>query len=328
MKALIKKKNILLLIIIIFIILFSFGLKLYNIKKINDASPDWRASDYRQIDKVIRFGYSKQNILVEMEVDKKIWPLSLVKEEQRKVDNKIYRLEGTPSPYAFNQHYFVTSELVTSIEYEKTKKFNIKVYALKEKKAEEIKTFSLLNSVKNYNSDYTPWDIDNLLEYEGDTYIKVKIDSKNGKGSTTAYVNLETEKVEEIPVTENKNDSKYNSNLFFTYTNFTKQQQTLSVYYDNNNSIFTLANPYGNDVSNIYMLKKYPELKNSVETTTAFDIQLYESVSADELAHWLVPKKKNPYQDIILQGKNSNDGKEHRINSIEDFNKFYKTDKT
>jgi hypothetical protein len=324
MKLLVKKKKLWIILTLILVVMMIIGGKIYRIKQINEAPTNWRLADYREIEDVKFFGEKEENVLIDIKVDKKKWPFSLpiFEEKQRKVGDEIYRLSG--SPYAFNQNYFVTTEAIWGEHYKTTEKFNAKIYSIKGANVKEVKIFSVLDAVKAYNPDYTASYLYDLIEYQGKTYLDVSVGIKNKKIGSTVYVNLETEKVEELPDLEKNPERTDKSDYFFTYTNFTDRQKTLSVYYDKFNQKIKLYNSMGYDVNDIYLLKLYPELKNSLNTKKNFTIQLYENISADTIAHWLVPKNTDPYEGVVLEGKNSIDGKDHNIHSMEDFTKWFK----
>jgi hypothetical protein len=323
MKSLIKKKKLWIILTLILVVMSIIGGKIYRIKQINEAPTYWRLADYREIEDVKFFGEKEENVFIKLKIDKKKWPFSLpiFEEEQRKVGNEIYRIGG--SPYAFNQNYFITAEAIWGMDYEMTEKLNAKVYSIKDANVKEVKTFSILDAVKAYNPDYTASYLNDLIEYQGETYLDVSVGIKNKKIGSTVYVNLETEKVEELPDLEKNSERPDKSDYFFTYTNFTDQQKTIEVVYSEFNQKIELFNLFGNDIKDIYLLELYPELKDSMDMKNQV-IQLYEDISADTIAHWLVPKNTDPYEGIVLEGKNSIDGKDHNIHSMEDFTKWFK----
>jgi hypothetical protein len=319
-----KSKVLGIILTLILVVTMIIGGKIYRIKKINEAPTNWRLGDYREVEKIIFFGESKENVLIEIKIDEKKWPFSLpiFEEKQRKVGDEIYRISG--SPYAFNQNYFVTTEAIWGKHYKTTEKFNAKVYSIKDANSKEIKTFSILDAVRAYNPDYTASYLYDLIEYQEKTYLDVSVGIKNKKIGSTVYVNLETEKVEELPDLEKNPERADKSDYFFTYTNFTDRQKTLAVHYNSYDQSFNLFGVFGNNLNDIYLLEKYPKLKSSLNSKYQFDINLYEDISADTIAHWLVPKNADPYEGVVLEGKNSIDGKDHKIHSMEDFTKWFK----
>jgi hypothetical protein len=158
---------------------------------------------------------------------------------------------------------------------------------------------------------------------KGIALIKDEVYKVSRLGSTV-YVNLETEKVEELPDLEKNPERADKSDYFFTYTNFTDRQKTLAVHYNSYDQSFNLFGVFENNLNDIYLLEKYPKLKSSLNSKYQFDINLYEDISADTIAHWLVPKNADPYEGVVLEGKNSIDGKDHKIHSMEDFTKWFK----
>jgi hypothetical protein len=323
MKLLVKKKKLWIILALILVVMMIIGGKIYKIKKINEAPTHWKLADYREIEDVKFFGEKEENVFIKLKIDNKRWPFSLpiFEEEQRKVGNEIYKIGG--SPYAFNQNYFVTTEAIWGEHYKITEKFNVKVYSIKGADIKGIKTFSILDAVKAYNPDYTAFYLNDLIECQGKTYLDVSVGIKNKKTGSTVYINLETEKVEELPALEKNPERADKSDYFFTYTNFSDQQKTLEVVYNEFNQKIELFNLFGNDIKDIYLLELYPELKDSMDMKNQV-IQLYENISADTIAHWLVPKNTDPYEGVVLEGKNSIDGKDHKIHSMEDFTKWFK----
>jgi hypothetical protein len=231
MKLLVKKKKLWIILTLILVVMMIIGGKIYRIKQINEAPTNWRLADYREIEDVKFFGEKEENVFIKLKIDKKKWPFSLpiFEEEQRKVGNEIYRIGG--SPYAFNQNYFITAEAIWGMDYEMTEKLNAKVYSIKDANVKEVKTFSILDAVKAYNPDYTASYLNDLIEYQGETYLDVSVGIKNKKIGSTVYVNLETEKVEELPDLEKNSERPDKSDYFFTYTNFTDRQKTIQVVY-------------------------------------------------------------------------------------------------
>jgi hypothetical protein len=70
--------------------------------------------------------------------------------------------------------------------------------------------------------------------------------------------------------------------------------------------------------------KRYPEIKKIYENN-GFGYLNYSQAppSPEELAELLVPKGEDPWQGVMLEARSSKDGEEHKIDSVEEFLKWY-----
>jgi hypothetical protein len=70
--------------------------------------------------------------------------------------------------------------------------------------------------------------------------------------------------------------------------------------------------------------ERYPEIKK-IYKNNGFGRLIYSQAppTAEELAQLLVPKGEDPWQGVMLEARSSKDGEEHKIDSVEEFLKWY-----
>jgi hypothetical protein len=210
-------------------------------------------------------------------------------------------------------------------------KYEIEIYTIGKKDIKKIKTINMEKKVKALNRNYSMDNVGNFTD--GEEFVQFLIHGE----SEFYYLRLADEKIfkesEMDPALLEKtkeNETVPAAYEFISTTNFqdrnlvddnglwavqTKPNQELGIRRKHKDN--TKLKPS-------LLEKRYPEIKKIYEND-GFGYLNYSQAppSPEELAELLVPKGEDPWQGVILKANSSKDGEEHKIDSVEEFLKWY-----
>jgi hypothetical protein len=250
-------------------------------------------------------------------------------------ENKSIEFETTKPVIGLKHIVLINSKYFMSRTYEYkpsfSTKYEIEIYTIGKKDIKKIKTVNMEKKVKAINENYS---MDNVYTFTYDEkYIRFSVNEENER----YYFRIADEEIfkesEMDPVLLEKtkeNEIVPEAYKFISRTNFqdrdivddnglwavqTKPNQELGIRRKHKDN--TKLKPS-------LLEKRYPEIKKIYEND-GFGYLNYSQAppSPEELAELLVPKGEDPWQGVILKANSSKDGEEHKIDSVEEFLKWY-----
>jgi hypothetical protein len=205
-------------------------------------------------------------------------------------------------------------------------KYEIEIYTIGKKDIKKIKTINMEKKVKALNRNYSMDNVGNFTD--GEEFVQFLIHGE----SEFYYLRLADEKIfkesEMDPALLEKtkeNETVPAAYEFISTTNF----QDRKIVDDNGLFVATIDHEIliGNqkETSKLSALEeRYPVIEK-IFKNNGFGYLNYSQAppSPEELAELLVPKGEDPWQGVMLEARSSKDGEEHKIDSVEEFLKWY-----
>jgi hypothetical protein len=250
--------------------------------------------------------------------------------EIRYEENKSIEFETT-TPIIGLKHLVLTEEKYFMPAHREDKpsfstKYQLELYSIGKSSIKKEKEIDLNKLVKKANPDYSVRAVfsftadEKFLNFaiydETEFYYLRLADEKIFKESEMDPVLLEkTKENETVPA----------AYKFISRTNF----QDRKIVDDNGLFVATIDHEIliGNqkETSKLSALEeRYPVIEK-IFKNNGFGYLNYSQAppSPEELAELLVPKGEDPWQGVMLEARSSKDGEEHKINSVEEFLKWY-----
>jgi hypothetical protein len=245
-------------------------------------------------------------------------------------ENKSIEFETTKPVIGLKHIVLINSKYFMSRTYEYkpsfSTKYEIEIYTIGKKDIKKIKTVNMEKKVKAINENYS---MDNVYTFTYDEkYIRFSVNEENER----YYFRIADEEIfkesEMDPVLLEKtkeNETVPAAYKFISRTNF----QDRKIVDDNGLFVATIDHEIliGNqkETSKLSALEeRYPVIEK-IFKNNGFGYLNYSQAppSPEELAELLVPKGEDPWQGVMLEARSSKDGEEHKINSVEEFLKWY-----
>ncbi|MGY3777393.1 hypothetical protein [Isobaculum melis] len=285
-------------------------------KKLENAIPDWVYVTPAEVLEIQYFGGNKKNIIIEFEKDKKD------AHQNKKYKGEI--VEEYSMPPMFTQKYLIQENSKVRSQVYSGKEamadyYELIVYKINGTNLDKYKTISLIEKIKDYKDGWEPIGHSGIYQYDGQEFLKINIRNIKTAELSGIYFNIETEEIVSNIEIEDK-ETEYD---FFTDTTFRKKPNVPHIYYSFRINSVVFSKHELDDLSGAFIGEVYPEIASKLKKGKRIEIHMYEENEAARIAELLVPKGENPYGNVTLDGINSSDKRDHEINSIADFIKWY-----
>lgn len=234
----------------------------------------------------------------------------------------------------FNNKYFITTEYETQMKtigrstygQQQINYFNLYVYDISSAKEKLLKKIDVLNLMKQkYSEEIKHVAYRGGYSYKNRDYVSFRVFSFDEKASgyEISYDIQNDSWIKDASLhadMESWGSFPQEAGIILE-TNFSNRWINNGDLFIQNLNII-LSSSQTNSSFDIPLFSRYPELNSFNHLDNGENMGLFFSVPPNDLLNLYIPKGKNPYDGLILDKNNSNDGQEHEIHSFEDYKKY------
>lgn len=214
----------------------------------------------------------------------------------------------------------------------KTDYFYIDLYSLKSGSTVKERSIDIEKILKETNTNYSAISFQEAYVYNGKSLIEISVFNNNIGEYEDVTIDVATEKI--VNTDQQEKQADYEHDLI-TATNFDKLIEVYGLSIEGYSGQTELLVKHAQfdfeEDERIKSLEKMPLLQNNSDLKEFFQVdkdQTYARIflpekSGEELLKGLYPADKDVFEQLRLESYTI-DGEDHKINSIEQFNQYYK----
>lgn len=304
-------------------------------------SPRAKMMDYEFIanHKAVAISWDNEAELREAEEAKKYDPRIDIRNDRIEINGKRFIIRQSYKLKAAAYKYWLLEEdrvpYLKSNVPEKGEYWLLDVYDTKDNTIKQ-KTHDVFKMVREYNRNYVPISVDNsskLLQYEdGKTYLPIKmaVNSKSNSKTFIGIIDIETGKI-----ISKTSSGKTGEDFYDVYQKVYQSKEGFEDILDQNDK---LSNKHFNFVWSAFwftkkaqadsLASKYPKVYDILSKGSLSELYFLGTEDVRLKISFLklvVPKDTNIFKNLTIPATSSKDGKEHIVQSEEEFLEHYQS---